>query len=174
MNTGNENPMFFNEASLFSQCSRSFIFVFDSVRNETFFLLLNISNSFSTLDFDAHIQTALGSSVNRLFEPIARQEQNTSYYICDLERTQTLTKIATYSHNPQNAGCYLAGDRSKFFYVEGSADWLYTYSQFISTPHEMHRSFAPTSINYQCKVISIWSCKWIIFKRSYSFILWHL
>ena len=60
------------------------------------------------------------------------QELNTLHTVCELERTQLLTILATSVKNPQLAGFLLPGNRSNFLYVEGSTAWLYDCLNFIS------------------------------------------
>ena len=50
--------------------------------------------------------------------------------VCEFERNQILTVHAMSVQNPQLAGFLSTGNRSNFFYVEGSTAWLYDCPHF--------------------------------------------
>ena len=93
---------------------------YDDSNKRYIFPALNISNTFATLDYDAHINTKIDFTINHVFKSMTVQELNTLHTICELERTQLLTILAMSVKNPQLAGFLLTGNRSNFLYVEGS------------------------------------------------------
>ena len=68
MNTGNKNPIVIDEDLLFSQQSMYSPLVLDYVKNKYYFPLLNDSNSFGTVDKDAHMNAKIDSSINLVFK----------------------------------------------------------------------------------------------------------
>ena len=93
---------------------------YDDTNKKYIFPALNISNTFATLDYDAHINTKIDFTINYVFKSMSVQEINTLHTICELERTQLLTILAMSVKYPQLAGFRSTGNRSKFQYVEGS------------------------------------------------------
>ena len=67
---------------------------------------------------------------------MSNQELNILNHICELEQTQLLTILAMSVQNPQLAGYLLTGNRSNFFYAEGSTARLYEYPQFLLPLYE--------------------------------------
>ena len=99
---------------------------FDTSNQKYIFPALNISNNFTILDYDAHINAKI-----HVFKAMTVQELNTLHAVCELERTQFVTILAMSVNNPQLAGFLLTGIRSSFLYVEGSTAWLYDCPHFI-------------------------------------------
>ena len=122
MNTGNKNPNVDDEDIPFSQQPTSSPLVYDFKKNKKGFPPLNDSNSFSTVDSDAHVSTKIGYSIIHVFRSTGIQELNILKSVSELERTQLLTILAMFVQNPQLAGL-LIGNRSNFLYVEGSSAW---------------------------------------------------
>ena len=77
------------------------------------------------------------------------QEHNTLHTICELERNQLLTTLAISVQNPQLAGFLLTGNRSNFFYVQGSTAWLYDCPLFLSSLYKADRCFDRLPIHYK-------------------------
>ena len=77
------------------------------------------------------------------------QELNTLHTICELEGTQLLIILAMSVKNPQLAGFLLTGNRSNFFYVEGSTAWLYDCPHFISPLYKADKCFDRIPIHYR-------------------------
>ena len=79
--------------------------------------VLNKSNNFATLDYDAQINTKIDLTINHVFKSMSVQELKTLHTVCELERTQLLTILAMSVKNPQLAGFLLTGNRINFLYV---------------------------------------------------------
>ena len=77
------------------------------------------------------------------------QELNTLHTVCEIERTQLLTILATSVKNPQLAGFLLTGNCSNFLYVEGSTAWLYDCPHFISPLYKADKCFDRIPIHYR-------------------------
>ena len=122
---------------------------FDTSNKKYIFPALNISNSFATLDYDAHFNTKIVFTINHVFKSITVQELNTLHTVCELERTQLLTFLAMSVKNPQLAGFLLTGNRSNFLYVEGSTAWLYDCPHFISPLYRADKCFDRIPIHYR-------------------------
>ena len=120
MNTGNKNPIVVDDNSSFSQQSTSSPLAFASVRTKYSFPPLNDSNSFRTVDYDAHNNTKVDYSINHVFISMTVQELKTLHHICEMQRTQLLTIVAMSVKNLQLVGYVLTGNRSYFFHAEGS------------------------------------------------------
>ena len=79
---------------------------------------MNDSNMFSTVVYDAHLNTEKKEIIlsimylNLNWIPI--------HLVCELERAQLLTKLAMSVQSPQPAGYLLTGNCNIFLYVEGS------------------------------------------------------
>ena len=83
------------------------------------FPALNVSNNFATIDYDAHINKKINYTINNVFCSMTVQELNTLHTVCELERNQLRTILATSVQNSQLAGFPLTGTflRSNFFVV---------------------------------------------------------
>ena len=77
------------------------------------------------------------------------QELNTLHTVCELERIQFLTKLAMSVQNPQLAGFLSTGNRSTFFYVEGSTALLYDCPYFLSPLYKTDRCFDRIPIHFK-------------------------
>ena len=77
------------------------------------------------------------------------QELNTLLTICELEQNQLLTKLAMSVQNPQLSGFLLTGNRSNFFYVEGSTAWLYDCPHFLSPLYKADCCFDCIPIHFK-------------------------
>ena len=106
--------------------------VLDDSNTKFLFPALSVSNNFATIDCDAHINTKVDYAIYHIFRSMTVQELNTLHTVCELERNQLLTMLAMSVQNPQLAGSLLTGNRSNFFYIEGSTDWLYDFPNFLS------------------------------------------
>ena len=122
--------------------------VLDSTTKHYVFPALNVSNNFSTIDYDAHINTKIDYTINYNFRSMTVQELNTLHTICELERNQLLTILAMSVQNPQLAGFLLTGNRSNFLYVEGFTAWLYDCPHFLSPSCKADRCFDRIPIHY--------------------------
>ena len=122
---------------------------FDNSNKIYIFPALNRSNSFATIDTDAHINTKIDFTVNHVFKSMTVQELNLLHTICELEKTQLLTILAMSVKNPQLAGFLLTGNRSNFPYVEGSTAWLYDCPHFISPLYKADKCFERIPIHYR-------------------------
>ena len=100
---------------------------------------LNISNSFATNDFDAHINTKINYTVNHVFRSMTVQKLNTLHTVCELERNLLLTILTVSVQKSQVAGYLLMGNRNNFLYVEGSTAWRYDCPHFISPLYKADR-----------------------------------
>ena len=114
---------------------------FDTSNQKYIFPALNVSNNSATLDYDAHINTKTDFTINHVFKSLLVQELKTLHPVCELEKTQLLTILAMSVKNPQSAGFLLTGNRSNFFYVEGSTEWLYDCPHFISPLYKADKCF---------------------------------
>ena len=117
--------------------------VLDDTNNQFQFPVLNVSNNFATIDFDAHINTKIDYTINHVFRCTTVQELNTLHTVCELEQNQLLTILTASVQNPQLAGFLLSGNRSNFLYVEVSTASLYDYPHFIQS-RSMLRSYTKT------------------------------
>ena len=135
MNTGQPKPH-----SIIDQNNSGKI-QFDNSNQKYIIPALNISNSFATTDYDAHINTKIDITINHVIKSMTVQELNTVHTVCELERTQLLTILAMSVKNPQLAGFLLTGNRSNFLYVEGSTAWLYDCPHFISPLYKADKCF---------------------------------
>ena len=125
--------------------------VLDTSNNKFIFPALNVSNNFATIDYDAHINTKINYTINHVFRSMTVQELNTLHTICELEQNQLLTILAMPVQNPQLAGFLLTGNRSNFFYVEGSTAWLYDCPHFLSPLYKAHICFDRIPIHIHFK-----------------------
>ena len=91
--------------------------VFDSVNNKFYFLLLNDSNNFSAVDFDAHINSKIYYSISHVFISITVQELSTLQQKCEPKRTQLLTIITMSVQSSQLAGYLLPRNHHNLLYV---------------------------------------------------------
>ena len=113
------------------------------------FPLLNKSNNFATLDYDAQINTKIDLTINHVFKSMSVQELKTLHTVFELERTQLLTILAMSVKNPQLAGFLLTGNRINFLYVEGSTAWLYDCPHFVSPLYKADKCFDRIPIYYR-------------------------
>ena len=130
-----------DEGPSFTQFSMPSPLVFDSVYNKDDFPPLNDSNRLGAVDYDAHINTKIDYSINRVFISMTAQELNTINHICKLEGAQLSTKLAISVQNPQLDRYLLTGNRSNFLQVEGSNAWLYDFPQLFSPLYEANKCF---------------------------------
>ena len=114
MHTGQSNP-----SSMINEYLSGKI-TLNSSNNNNIFPALNVSNTFATIYFDAHINTKIDYTINHVFRSMTVQEMITLHTVCELERNQLLTILALSVQNPQPAGFFLTGSCSNFLYVEGS------------------------------------------------------
>ena len=114
------------------------------------FPALNVSNNFATIDYDAHINTKIGYTINNVFGSMTVQELNTFHTVFELERIHLLllTILAMSVGNPQLAGFLLTGNRSYFLYVEGSTAWLYDCPQCLLPLYKADRCFDRIPIHF--------------------------
>ena len=143
MHTGQPNPH-----SMIDEYISSKI-VLDTSNNKFVFPALNVSNNFTTIDYDAHINTKIDYTINHVFRSMTVQELNTLHTICELERNQLPTILAMSVQNPQPAGFPLTGNRSNFLYVEGSTAWLYDCPHFLSPLYKADRCFDRIPIHFK-------------------------
>ena len=130
-----KSPIVVDEDLSFAQQPTSPTLVFDSVK-KYYFLPLNDSNSFRTVDHDARINTKIDGFINHVLKPMSVKELNKLHHICQLERAPLLTILAMFVQNPQLTGYLLTGNRSNFLYVEGFTAWLNDCPQFFSPRYE--------------------------------------
>ena len=55
---------------------------FDTSNQKYKFPVLNVSNNFATLDYDAHINTKIDFTINHVFKSMTVQELNTLHTVC--------------------------------------------------------------------------------------------
>ena len=122
--------------------------VLDNSNNKLIFPALNVSNNFSTIAYDAHINTKIDYTINHVFRSMTVKELNTLDTVCELERNQLLTILARSVQSPQLAGFLLTGNRSNFLYVDGSTAWLYDCPHFLSPLYIADRCFDCIPIHY--------------------------
>ena len=135
MHTGQPNP-----TSIINENISGKI-VLNNSNNKYIFPALNVSKNFATIDYDAHLNTKIGYTINQVFRSMTVQELNTLHTVCELERNQLLTILAMSVQKPQLSGFLLTGNRSNFFYVEGSTGWLYDCPHFFSPLYFADRCF---------------------------------
>ena len=123
--------------------------VMDTSNNKFIFPALNVSKTFATIDYDAHINTKIDCTITHVFRSMTVQELNTLHTICELERNQLLTILAMSVQNPQLAGFLLTGNRSNFLYVEVSTAWLYDCPHFLSPLYKADRCFDRLPIHFK-------------------------
>ena len=123
--------------------------VSDSTTKHYVIPALNVFNNFATIDYDVHINTKIGYTINHVFLSMTVQELNTFHTICELERNQLLTTLAMSVQNPQLAGFLLTGNRSNFLYVEGSTAWLCDCPHFLSLLYKADCCFDRIPIHYK-------------------------
>ena len=114
-----------------------------------------MSNSFGTVDYDAHTKTNIYYSINRVFKSITIHELNTLHQDCELERTQLLSIAAINVQNLELVGYHLSGNHRKYLYTESSIAWLKGCHQLLSPLFEVDRGFDGVPIYYQDTVIYI-------------------
>ena len=100
LNTGNKNASVVDENPSFSRQSMSSPLYYDCSKNKYYFPSLNVSKSFGTVEYDAHILTKIPFSINLVFKPMIIQELNILHYNCQLERKQLLTILSMSAQNP--------------------------------------------------------------------------
>ena len=118
MHTGQRNP----QTSINEYISGKI--VLENSKNKFMIPALNVPNMFATIDYDAHINTRIDYTINHVFRSMTVQELNTPQTVCELERNQLLTILASSVQNPQLFGFLLTGNCSNFLYVEGSTAWF--------------------------------------------------
>ena len=114
---------------------------------------LNGSNSFGTVDYDAHINATMDYFLNCSFSSKTIAELNTLHHICELERTLFQTILAMSVKNPQLAGYLLNGIRSNLLYVEDSTTWTHDCPHFLPPVYEPDKCFDPIRIYYKNTVV---------------------
>ena len=129
--------------------------VLDNSNKIFVFPALNVSNTFATIDYDAHINTKIDYTINHVFRSMTVQELNTLHTVCELERNQLLTILAMSVQNPQLAGFLLTGNRSNFLYVEGSTAWLYDCPNFLSPLYKADRCFDRIPIHFKVTLMYV-------------------
>ena len=80
MHTGQPNP-----TSIINEYISGKL-VLNHSNNKYVFPALNFSNSFATIDYDAHKNTKIGYTINHIFRSMTVQELNTLHTVCELER----------------------------------------------------------------------------------------
>ena len=60
--------------------------VLNNSNNKCVLPALNVFNSFTTIDYDAHIYTKIDYNINHVFRSMTVQELNTLHTVCELER----------------------------------------------------------------------------------------
>ena len=143
MHTGQPNPHSIIDEYISGEI------VLDTSKNKFIFPALNVSNTFATIDYDAHINTKIDYTINHVFRSMTVQELNTLHTICELERNQLLTILAMSVQNPQLAGFLLTGNRSNFLYIEGSTAWLYDCPHFLSPLYKADKCFDRIPIHFK-------------------------
>ena len=123
--------------------------ILDNSSNKFIFPALNVSNTFATIDYDAHINTKIEFTINHVFRSMTVQEINTLHTVCDLERNHDLTILARSVQSPQVARFLLTGNRSNFLYVEVSSAWLYDCPHFVSPLYKADRCFDRIPIHFK-------------------------
>ena len=73
------------------------------------FPVLNVSNHFGTIDYDAHTNAKFDSTINHVFCSMTVQELNTLHTDCEQERRRLSTILAMSVPNRQLAGFFLTG-----------------------------------------------------------------
>ena len=126
-----------------------------SVNNKFYFPSLYVSKAIGTVDFDAHVNREIFFSFSFVCKSLTNQELDTLHHVSEQERTQWLTVSALCVQKPQLAGYLLTGNRSNFFYVEGSTASLYDCPQFFSTFFEAAKYFDRLPVYHQDTVMYI-------------------
>ena len=98
MHTGQSNP----HSVIIENISRKFIL--DLHKSKYVFPALSVSNSFPTIDYDAHVRAKIDHTFNHVFHSMTVQELNTFHTVSELERNQLLV---TSLQTPQFAGFLL-------------------------------------------------------------------
>ena len=122
---------------------------FDTSNQKYIFPALTVSNSYATLDYDAHINTKIDFTINHVIKSMTVQDLNTLHTVCDLESAQLLTILAMSVKNHPLAGFLLTGNRSNFLYAEGSTAWLFDCPPFISPLFRADKCFDRIPIHYR-------------------------
>ena len=124
MHTGKPNPLRPPQIEQYNQLTTQLISEKFHTQDKFLFLALNSSNTFATIDYEAHINTKIDYSINHVLKSISVAELNTLHTICGVQLTQLLTILAMSVKNPQFPGFFLTQNRKNFLYVEGSTAWL--------------------------------------------------
>ena len=125
MHTGQAKPQSMNKEYISGKI------VLDNSNNKYKFPVLNVSNNFATIGYDAHINTTNYYTINHDFRFTTVQELKTIHTIRELERNQLLTILTMSVQNPQPAGFLLTVNRTNFFYVEGSTAFTVVHTFFL-------------------------------------------
>ena len=149
MHTRQPNPRSMIDENIFGKI------VLDNSNNTFVFPALNVSNTFATIDYDAHINTKIDYTINHVFRSMTVQELNTLHTICELQKNQLLTIPAISVLNPQLAGFFLTENRSNFSYVEGSTAWLFDCPHLLSPLYKGYRCFDRIPIHFKDTLVYV-------------------
>ena len=94
LDTGNKSAFVAAKKPSVTQSRMLSLLVFYSVKNKHDFLLLNGSNSFITVAYDAYIETTIDYFVNHVFRYMTIHELYALQHISEQEGTQLLTTLA--------------------------------------------------------------------------------
>ena len=151
LNTGKRNPLHLPEDDKIIQYSSQNQHITGGPIKENDKCLLpplNSTNIFTTIDYNAHVNTKNDYGIKHVFETMTVLELNTLNTVCELERTQFLTILAVSGKNPQLAGVSLTQNRSNFLYVEGSTAWLYDCPHHLSPLYIAEKCYDKSPNNY--------------------------
>ena len=117
------------------------------------FPALKVSTKSATVNYDAHMNTKIDSTINHAFLSMIVQELNTLH--TELERNHLFTIITMSVQNPQLAGFLLIGNRSNFPYAEDSTAWLNDCPHFLSPLCKTDRCFDRISIHFEDTIMYV-------------------
>ena len=149
MHTGKPNPLQLPQNEQYNQFTTQLISgTLIHTQDEFLFPVLNSSNNFATIVYEAHENTKIDYYINHVVKSISVAELNTLHTNCEVERTQHLTVLAMSVKNPQLAGFLLTQNRSNFLYVEGSTAWLYECPHHLSPLYIAEQCYDKIPVNY--------------------------
>ena len=79
----------------------------------------------------AHINTKIGFVINQIYETLTSSELNTLTQLCELERTQYLTKLAIALTNPYTTAYLLTAATVVILCMLRILFWLYECKKHI-------------------------------------------
>ena len=119
------------------------LIIFGSEKIKYGFPPLKDSNSFSTVDYDAHNKTKIHHSIEHLSISMIIEELETWYPICEQEKTRLRINLAMSVQNLRLI-CYIfLRNSSHNLYLDSLVAWLHDCRQDLPPLYETDKSFDP-------------------------------